>query len=297
MLLGYTLILMAAVCWGCSAILAKHLNNLGEADALLLSQARVTFSWFVLLIFLLVRSPKLLQVRLGDIARFVLLGLFGVAGANYLLYYAIGRMNPAVADLIQFTAPLFVAVYMALRGLEPMDRPKAVALALSLAGAGLALGAFNAEWSAPLLPILSAAASALCYAFLLIFGKGLSRRYATWTFLHYALLTATVFWLCIRPPWVFAADLTEPKRLGILFFFALLSILAPYSLFFSGLKRVPASRAGIVSTFEPVVIAIGAAIFLGDRLSVMQWLGIALVLAAIILVELTSPKPTAEQAA
>jgi len=293
MLLGYTLILLAAVCWGCSGILAKHLNTTGFADALVLSQARVTFSWLVLLVFLAVRSRPLLKVNAGDLGKFVLLGLFGVAGANYLLYYSIGHMNPAVADLIQFTAPLMVAVYMAARGLEPMDKPKAIALFLSLSGAGLALGAFGASWAAAPLPLLSAAASAVCYAFLLIFGKGLSKRYSTWTFLHYALLTATLFWLCIRPPWVFLSDIAAPRRLLVLFGFAVISILAPYALFFTGLRRVPASRAGIVSTFEPVVMAVGASLFLGEKLAGLQWLGVGLVLGAIVLVEATSAKAKA----
>lgn len=291
MLLGYTSILLAALCWGSSAILAKHFANQGSANALLLSQARVTFSWLLIFLVMVTTRPALLRITLRDFGRFTLLGLIGVSGANFLLYFAIGRMSAAVADLIQFTAPLIVAVYMYLRGREPMDTAKVIALVFALIGSALALGLAGAAVKIPLLPALSAFASALCYAFLIVFGKGLSSRYSVWTFLHYGLLVASTFWMFINPPWRFVAQLQTPERWMILIGFAVLSILLPYIFFFNGLKRVPASRAGIVSTFEPVVIAIGAWLFLGDRLSLSQVLGVSLVLAAIVLVETTSPRP------
>jgi drug/metabolite transporter (DMT)-like permease len=288
MVLGYTFILLAAVCWGASGVLAKYWSTLGFADAILLSQARVTFAWLVVLIGLLARSPALLRVPFSALWRFALLGLVGVAGANYLLYFAINRMNVAVADLLQFTAPVLVAVYLWARGQEPMDRSKLIALILSFVGSALALGITNAHFSLPALAVASGFASAVCYGFLIVFGKGLTSQYSVWTYLHYALLTATLFWLCVVPPAQFARHLVSPGELVRLFGFGVLSIVAPYFFFFTGLKRVPASRAAIVSTFEPVVMALGSWLALGDPLSPLQVGGVMLVIVAIALVELTS---------
>jgi drug/metabolite transporter (DMT)-like permease len=297
MLLGYTFILLAALCWGCSGIIGKYWGAHGVADALLLSQARVTFAWLVLLVGILIRAPRHLKVSARELIRFAMLGLIGVAGANFLLYFAINRMNVAVADLIQFTAPLLVALYLWARGEERMDWPKVLALALSLIGSGLALGVLNAQFSLPALAVASAFASALCYGFLIVFGKDLTRQFSMWTYLHYSLLAATLFWFCIVPPHKFAAHVTHAPELGRLFGFSVLSILLPYIFFFSGLKRVPASRGAIVSTFEPVVMALGSWLILGDQLKVSQVIGVVLVLAAIVVVEITSkamfgePKP------
>ncbi|MGI8908256.1 MAG: DMT family transporter [Candidatus Sumerlaeaceae bacterium] len=288
MILGYSFILLAALCWGASGIIGKYWGTVGVADALLLSQARVTFAWLVLFIGLVLFGRRHLRISFRELLRFALLGLIGVAGANFMLYFAINRMNVAVADLIQFTAPLLVALYLSARGIERMDLPKVLALALSLIGSGLALGVVNGSFNLPAIAVASAFASALCYGFLIVFGKGLTRDYSMWTFLHYALLTATLFWLCITPPMEFVQHLKEPAELARLFGFGMLSILLPYVFFFSGLKRVPASRAGIVSTFEPVVMAVGSWLVLGDPLSRWQVVGVALVLAAIAVVEMTS---------
>jgi drug/metabolite transporter (DMT)-like permease len=288
MLLGYTFILLAALCWGCSGVIGKYLGVQGVADALLLSQARVTFAWLVLFVGLIVSGRQHLRVSARELSRFALLGLFGVAGANFLLYYAINRMNVAVADLIQFTAPVLVALYLWLRGIERMDWPKVVALALSLVGSGLALGVLNSHFSLPALAVASAFSSALCYGFLIVYGKDLTREFSMWTYLHYSLLAATLFWFCIVPPHKFIVHLTHPAELARLFGFSVISILLPYIFFFSGLKRVPASRGAIVSTFEPVVMALGSWIALGDPLKPSQVVGVVLVLAAIVVVEITS---------
>jgi drug/metabolite transporter (DMT)-like permease len=285
MYLGYLLILVAATFWGASAVYAKHLCAAGIADPLLISQARVTFGWALVLVYLALTARSALRVGPRDLWRFALLGVLGMAGSNFLLYFAIQRMDTAVADVIQFTAPVLVALWMWWRGFEGFDRPKAAALALSFAGTALALGAFAGAGTANPVGVAAAAASALCYAFVLVWGKHLSRLYRPATYLHYSMLAAALFWMCVVPPWRFAGRVAEARVLATLVVFAVTSSVIPFACFFAGLKRVPASRAGIVSTFEPPVIVILAWAFLGEGLHLMQLAGIAMVLAAIVIVE------------
>lgn len=295
MLLGYLYIILAASLWGTSAVVAKKLFSAGQADALLISQSRATFAWLIIATALVIIRPRLLVVRPADLWRFLILGVVGVCGGNYFLYYAIGGMDTAVADLIQFTAPAMVVLWMWQRGHESLDRAKLIALILSLAGCGLALGAFGKSWQAPSLFAASAFASALCYAFLLIWGKKISARYETFTYLHYALLGAALFWAVVVPPEKFLSVLTDTRRLVTMAGFGLLSVAAPYMFFFMGLKRLPASRAGIASTFEPVFITLAAAVFLGEHLQPLQLAGVGLVVAAIVILEIRrsarSPRP------
>jgi drug/metabolite transporter (DMT)-like permease len=211
--------------------------------------------------------------------------VLGVAGSNYCLYDAISRMDAAVADVIQFTAPVIVALWMWARGFEPMDKPKAVALVLSMSGVVLALGVFERHARVTGMGAAMAGASAIAYSFLIVWGKHLSRQYSRLTMLHYGFLAASVFWFFVNPPWRLAPRLADPSVLGMTVVMSLTSVVVPYSCFFAGLKRVSASRAGIVSTFEPVFIAICAWALLGENLLPIQLAGIALVLSAIVIVE------------
>ena len=58
------------------------------------------------------------------------------------------------------------------------------------------------------------------------------------------------------------------------------------SAFFAGLRRVGPSEAAILSTFEPIVTVALALVVLGERLSEPQLAGGALVLAAVVLLQL-----------
>jgi drug/metabolite transporter (DMT)-like permease len=74
---------------------------------------------------------------------------------------------------------------------------------------------------------------------------------------------------------------------------ALVSTVVAVSAFFAGLRRVGPSEAAILSTFEPVVTVALAYAALGERLTAAQLAGGALVLAAVILLQLRprSAKP------
>jgi drug/metabolite transporter (DMT)-like permease len=67
---------------------------------------------------------------------------------------------------------------------------------------------------------------------------------------------------------------------------ALVSTVVAVSAFFAGLRRVGPSEAAILSTFEPPVTVALAFLVLGERLTPVQLAGGALVLAAVIVLQL-----------
>ena len=67
---------------------------------------------------------------------------------------------------------------------------------------------------------------------------------------------------------------------------AVVSTVVAVSAFFAGLRLVGPSEAAILSTFEPVVTVVLAYMVLGERLSPAQLAGGALVLAAVVLLQL-----------
>jgi drug/metabolite transporter (DMT)-like permease len=67
---------------------------------------------------------------------------------------------------------------------------------------------------------------------------------------------------------------------------ALVSTVIAVSCFFAGLRRVGPSEAAILSTFEPPVTVMLAFLVLGERLTMPQLAGGALVLAAVVMLQL-----------
>jgi len=290
MLLGYSLILIAAVFWGASGVFAKWLFLQGVATPLTISQTRVLIGWLFFFLWVIAKEPKSLRVGVRSLAELALLGVIGVAGANFGLYYAISRMDAALADLIQFTAPMMVALWVWLRREEPFSRQKLIALVLSTGGVALSLGVLDREVGISLVGALSAFGSALSYAFLMLWGKRLSRRYSQSVILHYAMLAASLFWFTVQSPARLWSVVDTPSTLGPVVALGICSVVVPYTCFFAGLRRVATSGAAIVSSLEPAVIALMAHIVLGETLSLFQIAGMVCVLAGIALVELDRAK-------
>ena len=122
-----------------------HGHAIGSIDPIILSQSRTTLSVLVLLPILLAsRGWRRLQVSFSDFGRMALLEVFGLAAANYFYYLAIQKTNVATAITVQYTAPIWVLLYMVARGLQKPTLQKMFAVALAVAGIAIAIGPFRA---------------------------------------------------------------------------------------------------------------------------------------------------------
>ena len=73
------------------------------------------------------------------------------------------------------------------------------------------------------------------------------------------------------------------------------STLVPFFLFNTGLHRLAAAEAGIIASLEPVVAVLSAAVFLGEGLRAVQWLGALFVLLAAMLASIQAPETVPAQ--
>jgi drug/metabolite transporter (DMT)-like permease len=294
---GYLMILTASLFWGLSATAAKILLN-RDLDPVLLVQARVTFSFLLLLAWHLAFRPHLLRVGARDLWRFALLGIVGIAGSNITFYVTIRESTVATAILIQYTAPLLVIAYGAAAREEFITPVKLVAAAVSLTGCFLAVGAYDVSvFRLTPLGLITGISSAFVFAFMVIYPRRVMRRYSLWTVTIYSLGFASLLWAVINPPWSVAASPPDPGIWPPLLALAVCSVLIPHSLYFAGLRYVMPSRAVITGTFEPIVAIVSAALVVHELLTPLQVIGAILVLSAVALLQVYDERPLQEPAA
>jgi len=104
--------------------------------------------------------------------------------------------------------------------------------------------------------------------------------------LLYVILSASLFWIIVNPPWKIMAAHYSANQWLFLLVFSLISVLAPFSLYFAGLQHLEPTRAIVVSCLEPVFSIVIAAAILGELMRPLQTVGIVLVLVAIVVVQL-----------
>ncbi len=277
------------------AVFTGRLPLSGEAlhpiDPLILSQTRTSFSLLVLLPVLVGRRGwQRIQLPAPDLIRCLVLGMFGVAASNYFYYFAIQKTSVAIAIIVQYTAPVWVLLYVVARRQQKLSLQKVAAVAVAIAGIALTIGIVGGKSATPLhldrYGFLAALVASFSFAFYNVGGHHLLARYDRWRVLVWTLTSAAVFWLFWNPPWkVFAAHYA-PAQWGFLFVFSMISVLGSFSLYFLGLQHLEPTRAIIASCLEPVFSILLAAALLGEGLRPVQTLGIVLVLSAIVIVQL-----------
>jgi drug/metabolite transporter (DMT)-like permease len=283
---GYILVAGAATCWGCAATFVKHLLN-HHYDPFIIIQTRVTFSFILLICFFLITHRSILRISLKDLPLAAFVGICGIAGSNYFYYYAIQESTVAAAILIQYTAPVMVALYATIVQKEHFPLTKGLAIALSVAGIFFAVGGYDAaSMQATPKAILFAFIAAVAYSIFNIAGKSLIRKYRTWTTLTISLGFASLFWGVLNTPGeILSAGYSIGDWMNFLLV-SLISILLPYSLYFSGLKILQPTQAIITSTLEPIVAIVSESLFLGILIGLPQLGGAIGVLAAIYVLQI-----------
>jgi DME family drug/metabolite transporter len=294
---GYFAIAGATFCWGVSATLGRAAftgrllpgrQTLAPVDPLILSQTRVTFAFLVFLAVLLWRrGGRRLRLPTADCGRMLLLGVLGVAASNYFYYLAIQRTNVATAIMVQYTAPVWVLLYMVARRLQRPTRSRLVAVALVVTGIALVIGRFGRNGQhLDRMGLLAALLTAFSFALYNVGAHRLLRRYDHWMVLLYMTGSASLFWIVVNPPGKVLAEHYSGEQWLFLLVFSVVSLLVPFSLYIGGLRYLDPTRAVVVSCLEPVFSVVIAALVLGELVHPLQMFGIVLVLVAIVVVQM-----------
>lgn len=283
---GLIFLLIAVVFWGTAAPFGKYLI-VTRFDTLTITQARSSLAFILLAFFFTIKDRSVFRIKIRDIWKLAVIGIVGLAVTNFTYYFTVKESTVATAILVQYTAPVWVLLYSVwILKEEKLDWITVLSLIVALAGCCLAVTSGSLKdislkgWA-----LLTGPLSAFSFAYWIISTKQMLKRYSMWTILLYMLGFATVFWLFFNTPLDIIGKNYQAEDWGLLWLFAIVSILIPQAAFASGLRLIDATKAGIIGILEPV-IAIGAAyVVLGESLHMVQILGGCMVIAAVTLLQ------------
>lgn len=285
----------AAAMWAMNGSLARFLLDDGvKADRL--SQLRSTGSWLILLAVLLAARPRLLRLDRRDLPALAFIGVVGMAGVHATYFVAIDRLEIGVALVIQYLGPLLLLVWMRFVHGTRLPGGLWAAVALSVVGCFFVVRAYDAG-SLDALGVLAAFGAAVTFAIYMRGSERAGRTYEPATTLFWAFGFATLFWAAVDPWWSFPVDEFDSLDnvmlgLGVI----VIGTLMPFVLMLAALRHIPAHRAAVVATLEPVLAAIFAWMIHDEALSAAQLAGGGLVIAAVIWVQAHRPDLESEAA-
>src|SRR3954454_9190393 len=220
-------------------------------------------------------------LRRRDAGTALALGGLGYALQAGGYFAALTRIDASLLSLLLYTFPAIVAAAAVALGRERLTGRRAAALILASSGLALVVAGAGTGALDPLGAALGLGAACVYSAYILV-SQGVAGR------MRPTVLSAIVRAGAATSLTVGAAALGElrPGALtaagwGWLACLGAISTVAAISLFFAGLRRVGPTAASILSTVEPLVTVLLAAIVFGELLSPVQMLGGALVLSAV----------------
>jgi drug/metabolite transporter (DMT)-like permease len=262
-----------------------------------LAQVRSTGAFLLIALALAAVRPETLRLRRRELPYFILFGVGGLALVQWFYFLAIHRLEIGIALLIQYLAPVLVALWARYVLHEPVRKRIWVALALALTGLALVVEI----WSGLSLNTAGVAASlgaAGSYALYILLAEQRIGERDPISLVCMGFLFASILWAVLRPWWSFPVHVVgEDVSLhghfssvhlpvwSLMAWMILLGTIVPFALLVASLRYISATRAGIVAMVEPVAGTIVAWAWLGESLSGVQLVGALVVLAAIFLAQ------------
>ena len=285
--LGLAAVCTGTVLWGSAAPLGKSI----DAPPVVLLVWRQIIALTVLVLFLVVRRRPL---RRGDIraSRYAAL-MFGV---HLIGFFGAARLTSvAVVLLIYALAPVLIIPIAALLLHERPTRAVVVLGVVAIVGVALVVTSGSSQGSNPTLGLVVSIGNLFLWVVwsLVIKGARMGRvDTATW------MLCANVGAFVV----VLAVALAMGEDLGAIHGFDWLRVIAlavgpglvGHALNTWALGHVDVGLASVIGLGEPVLAALGAAIFLSEPLGAVQITGIAIVIAAVALVVARSTRAVPE---
>jgi drug/metabolite transporter (DMT)-like permease len=293
---GYVMVATAATLFAVNGSVSKVVLTSG-LSSLELAQIRNTCAAVLFLALLLVIAPSRLRVGRRELVFLVAFGLVGIALVQWLYFVAIENLPVGVALLIEFTAPLFVALFARFAYKEHIRRRIWAAVGLCITGLALVVELWNGV-AFSTVGVTAAFGGALALtAYLLMAERERKHRDAA-SLSFYGFLFATLLWAVIQPLWNFPWDVLgndvslEGNLSGysapvwaLVTFIVVIGTMVTFSLLTGALRHISATRASIVATLEPVVATVIAWAWLGETFGPAQLVGGGVVIVGILVAQ------------
>ena len=277
-------VLSAGTLWGLMGIFVRKLGTFGFSP-LQIACLRILCGAALFLVITGCYRRELLKIRLRDVGLFLGMGLLSLLLFTVCYFTTINLASLSVAAILLYTSPIWVMLLSALCFREKITGRKLLCAAMAFGGCVLVSGIGSASGLSPMV-IVTGLLSAVGYGLYSIFGTFALRKYQPLTVTTYAFLFGSLgaAFLC-KPTEIITVIASAPNPGGLVLLLAVTAFVTavlPYLLYTVGLSHMRASAAAIMASIEPVVATAAGALVFGEALTIPAFIGIALVLGAIV---------------
>ena len=295
---GVVATLAGACAWGFSGASIQLLFSRYQIDPLLMTAMRMLGAGAIFLVVLLVRRREQLKAMLSDGAtckRLLVFGVFGLFACSALYTATVFHTNAGTATVMQTLNVVFLLVWTCVRERRLPTLPEFAALACALVATVL-IATKGDLTTLALTPwgLALGLATAVAASIYIAYPNGSSGLFARWG--SFAVtgvgmviggVTALVFWLATGGAQTGLPQM-DAAGVALLLVNIVVGTFGAYGLFLHGVSIIGNVRGSMLGAAEPVSATLFSAFWLGTAFSWADWAGLALMVATIALIALSS---------
>ena len=285
-------LITASMGFALGGVAAKVLRE-ADMDAFRLTQIRSTGAALILLTFAFIKGKDQLYARRDELKDLILFGIIGVSAVTSFYFFAIKYLFVSVALIIEFTASIWIALY--LKFVKKKLISPIMWLGIACAFFGLIL--VSQIWSGTSLHPLGVAvafADAFALSYYFITAERLTQTRSSLSLMTWGIGVAAIFWAIILPWWNFPieyltqsfslegnlSDYSAPGWVLILWIIVIGTVI-PYLLTVTGIRELSAGTSSVIGMIEPVFAGAIAWWLLNEAFNSVQLFGCCVVLLGI----------------
>ena len=263
-----------------------------------LAQVRAIGAFFLLFIYTFIKDRNSLKAERREIPTLVFYGVFGYAMVQLGYFIGIAQGVPlSLVLIIEFTAPIWIVLWIKFVRKSEVARSMWVAIALSLLGLVLVAKVWEG-FAFDLFGTLGALGAALALAVYFLMSQSQGTKRSAQAMIVWGFGVSGLFWSIVLPIWnfptkIFSTNINLQGRFSdysapgwlLIAYIIIFGTMVPYLFVVGGIRRLSASTSSVIGMLEPVLAGAFAWIWLSQSWSPIQLLGGAIVLIGVYIAD------------
>lgn len=285
---GITLAGLASLSWGISGTVLQLISqNLNVPGPWMFSTRTLATGIILLLISAIIYRGQIFNVFKNKKSCISVLtyGIFGLAANLMTFYYSIQTGNASTATILQYLSPLFIVMGSIFIYRKQPLRSDIWSFLLALLGVLLCITRGDlTHLAVPTISLLWGLGSGITAALYVVLPKNAAKENPPMVVLGWGTMIAGIFFNCLHPFWVEAPKLTTTLVASVSTVIALGTIL-PFIMLLYATRHAPSDVVSIMDALQPITTTLLSVIFFHLDITVVEIIGILLVLIAIYVLQ------------
>lgn len=285
---GFALAIGAATLWGVSGTYGQFLFQQRDINLEWLITVRMLATGVILLLCAILQGENIWKIWRNekDVQQLLLFSIAGMLAVQYTYFGAIKHSNAATATILQYLAPILIAIYIAFKKKRLPAPIEYLSIFLAVLGTFLLVthgdpNSLSISTTALFLGI----SSALALAFYTLYPLRLLHNHNSGIVIGWAMLLGGSILSFAKAPWEIEG-IWDSYTYFYVGFIILLGTLIPFYAYLTAVKLIGAQKTSLLASAEPLSATIIAVLWLNVPFSTVDWIGSLCIISTIFLLSM-----------